>query len=123
MKKILLGLTIIVVFSLISIGVWEIVKQILYIDYDNTNMGYLSILLSSILVGIVYIIWCIISEKSTVADDKLTFISIISSIVGTGLIMFCLSVGVFSDVWAAILIQIITTIISVVLSYIVANKL
>lgn len=123
MKKILLGLTIIVVFSLISIGVWEIVKQILYIDYDNTNMVYLSILLSTILVGIVYIIWCIISEKSTVADDKLTFISIISSIVGTGLIMFCLSVGVFSDVWAAILIQIITTIISVVLSYIVANKL
>lgn len=124
MKKIGIGLGIISILGVISFLIWKFAADVLlYLHYENTSKVGISMLLSTIFADIIYIVWCIRSEKSMNMNDKSTVTFIVGSIVLVVIIMFAFGVMVLSDVWAAIVIHTICMAIGILASYIMGSNL
>ena len=116
-KKIILALLIISIFSVLAIMLWEYIKQYRYINYENTNKIGLSMSISTIFVVVIYIYWCI--KSSEMVPIKFIAFSILSTIA----IMIIVNCLVLPDVWLAIIIEVGFKIVAVLFTYIIASNL
>lgn len=122
-KKIIVGLLIMPICSVLAILLWEYIKQYLYINYENTNKIGRSIVISTIVVEVIYIYWCFKSSKKRIIGNDHSIIFILFSIGSTITIMISINFLVLSDVWVGIIIEGICTMIALFVTYIIANNL
>ena len=122
-KKIVVGLLVMPICSVLAILLWEYIKQYLYINYENTNKIGRSIVISTIVVEVIYIYWCFKSSKKRIIGNDHSIIFILFSIGSTITIMISINFLVLSDVWVGIIIEGICTMIALFVTYIIANNL
>ena len=122
-KKIVVGLLVMPICSVLAILLWEYIKQYLYINYENTNKIGRSIVISTIVVEVIYIYWCFKASKKRIIGNDHSIIFILFSIGSTITIMISINFLVLSDVWVGIIIEGICTMIALFVTYIIANNL